>query len=106
MRMTNEEVIKILKARKDCESESCPSDVACYQCNEAFNVAIETLKQQNQKEGHWVWDKDSEAYRCSLCNHFPWRVNTQENDEVFIELNRTNAYKFCPTCGAKMKEGV
>ena len=53
------------------------------------------------KVGRWIWDGNT--YRCSCCNHFPWRVNTEENDEIFTDMKRTNAYKFCPNCGADMR---
>ena len=29
-------------------------------------------------------------------------TNTLVYDEVFEDMNRENAYKFCPNCGAKM----
>jgi len=56
------------------------------------------------KIGHWMYDEKSRVYRCSCCNRFPWRVKLEEQDEIFTDLTRTNAYKFCPNCGAKMIE--
>ena len=56
-----------------------------------------------RKRGEWLWDAKSKVFRCSECNHYPWRVNTCENDEIFTDLARTNAYRFCPTCGADMR---
>ena len=60
--------------------------------------------EQKPKTGHWIWDEKSEVYRCSRCNHFPWRVDTSYQDEIFEDLTRTNAYKYCPNCGEKMEE--
>ena len=57
----------------------------------------------DENYGYWLWDNEAHVYRCSVCNHFPWRIVTEENDEIFIDLKRTNAYKYCPTCGMKMK---
>ena len=48
--------------------------------------------EQKPKTGHWIWDEKSEVYRCSRCNHFPWRVDTSYQDEIFEDLTRTNAY--------------
>ena len=54
--------------------------------------------------GHWIWDAKSKVYRCSCCNQFPWRVHVSYQDEIFEDLTRTNAYKYCPNCGIKMIE--
>ena len=55
-----------------------------------------------EKVGEWVWKRH--AYRCSLCGFFPWLVEVEEGAEIFTDLERTNAYKYCPHCGAKMAE--
>ena len=58
-----------------------------------------------QKTGRWVWDSKSKVYRCSHCKRFPWRVEyVTDHDEIFEDLTRTNAYKYCPNCGTKMQE--
>ena len=57
-----------------------------------------------EKTGKWIYDEKSRVYRCSCCNRFPWRVKLEKHDEIFTDLTRTNAYKFCPNCGAKMVE--
>ena len=44
--MTREEAIKILKARKDCNSDHCPSGEVCYKCDEAFDMAFKALEQE------------------------------------------------------------
>ena len=48
--MTREEAIKILKARKDCNSDHCPSGEDCYKCDEAFSMAIDALEQLSSYE--------------------------------------------------------
>ena len=60
-------------------------------------------EQTEPKRGEWIWDAKSKVFRCSECNHYPWRVNTCENDEIFTDLDRTNAFRFCPTCRADMR---
>jgi hypothetical protein len=61
-------------------------------------------KDQEMKISHWIWDTKSKVYRCSCCNYFPWGVRASYQDEIFEDLTRTNAYKYCPNCGAKMTE--
>lgn len=56
-----------------------------------------------QRTGKWIYDRKSGVYRCSYCNRFPCRVKTEPHDEIFEDLARVNAYKFCPHCGAKME---
>lgn len=53
--------------------------------------------------GHWLWDDEAHVYRCSVCNHYPTRMITEKGDDVFTVLDRTDAYRYCPTCGVKMK---
>ena len=67
----------------------------------AYNNLPSVISQR--PTGHWIWDKKSNVHRCSCCNQFPWRINTEENDEVFIDMKRTNAYKFCPNCGIRIQ---
>lgn len=73
---------------------------------EELDVKIEDLEPVTPKEktGKWIYDEKSRVYRCSCCNRFPWRVKFEKHDEIFTDLTRTNAYKFCPNCGARMQE--
>lgn len=102
--MTRDEAIKILKARKNCESDSCPSGVVCYKCDEAFDMAIEALELvtsyegtinkltealNQQKEGHWIQKEG--IYGVSFCDRCDFELT----------INDTN---FCPNCGARMIE--
>ena len=60
-------------------------------------------EQEKEKlKGKWIWD--GSKYICFKCGHFPWRITTEEHDEVFEDMNRENAYKFCPNCGADMRD--
>lgn len=93
--MTREEAIDFLKAYY-------PD--SCYKLlREAFDMAIEALKQPEQKRGEWRHLGVVEGYdiagqralaekrECSEC-HF--KTN-------FIEGH--GLYAFCPNCGAKME---
>ena len=57
----------------------------------------------NGNYGYWLWDESSKLYRCSICNHFPSRIITHKGDDIFTIVSRTDAYRYCPTCGKKMK---
>ena len=80
-----------------------------YQCAiENLELVDEYIKAHppvapKQTTGKWIYDRESNVYRCSYCNRFPWRVKTELHDEIFEDLARVNAYKFCPHCGAKME---
>ena len=81
--------------------QSETASIECLTCAEKYEQLAEWLKdykkmkEQKQKTGHWIWDEKSEVYRCSRCNHFPWRVDTSYQDEIFEDLTRTNAYNIC-----------
>ena len=102
MKLTREEAVERVQAMVTY-MESLDADEEELKDMEAYRMAIKALEQE-PTTGHWIWDSKNNIYRCSCCNHFPWRINTEENDEVFIDMKRTNAYKFCPSCGKKMVE--
>lgn len=81
----------------DDEYGQCVIDV--NHIREILSDAERALISDN--EGEWIWDGNK--YKCSKCGHHHWRINTEEHDEAFEDLWRTNAYKFCPNCGIKMK---
>ena len=50
----------------------------------------------DRPQGEWVLvhplqEDDEGAYMCSVCHSGDWRISTE--------------FKFCPYCGAEMKEG-
>ena len=70
--------------------------------DEAKQMAIEVLKAESRKHGHWVCDGKGSygLYKCSKCNEFwsHWYADV-------IPIERMNKIlKFCPNCGAKMDE--
>jgi hypothetical protein len=104
-KMTKEEALDWLISRK----EHYEMDDNCQELAEAIGIGIDAVKREMDKDqeitiGHWIWDTKSKVYRCSCCNYFPWRVHASYPDEIFEDLTRTNAYKYCPSCGAKMTE--
>lgn len=87
--MTNEQAIKILSNR---DGHGIPSGYNGGYA-EAIEVAIETLKAEPIKHGHWIYeqlplplsDGSKECVRCSVCN-----------------THWDNESNYCPNCGAKM----
>jgi len=87
----------------------CGKDIRCvanHECNikKLISELPSVTPKEKEKTGKWIYDEKSRVYRCSCCNRFPWRVKLEKHDEIFTDLTRTNAYKFCPNCGAKMVE--
>ena len=104
-RMDKKEALDWLISRK----EHYEMDDNCQELAEAIDIGIDAIRRemkndQEIKIGHWIWDTKSKVYRCSCCNYFPWGVRASYQDEIFEDLSRTNAYKYCPNCGAKMIE--
>ena len=95
------EILGDIRARYSCFDID---EAACYHVLSDAIARINESSFVEPKRGKWIWDAKSKVFRCSECNHYPWRVNTCENDEIFTDLDRTNAYRFCPTCGADMRE--
>ena len=95
--MTREEAIEICKNVKNVYlSNYGTSDKTA----EAMIVAIEALKQPEQKKGKWLNDKG--LYRCSLCNELwtHWWAVVMQPERMYKEM------KYCPNCGAEMEEEV
>ena len=108
-------MIKTLTITYEKSNEDIP--VMCVAENDTLSIIVikmftgekseqlyKELTGQSEKDnttGEWIWDGN--RYKCSRCGHYPWRINTEEHDEAFVDLKRENAYKFCPHCGIKMK---
>lgn len=97
--MTRQEAIEILyyKGFTFCNYERCVdfySALDCEKCEEALNLAIETLEQE-PKRGKWAEDGCYPYYVCNKCGQM---CGTQSNG-VEVEPLFTN---FCPNCGARM----
>lgn len=68
------------------------------QTHEAVFMAIKALKAES-KHGHWI-DDGKGLYKCSECGEFwvHWWVSV-------VPIERMNKMmKFCPNCGADMRE--
>ena len=80
--MTREEAIAELKAQEEHVRGMS------IMGREAYYMAIEALKQQDQNKGKWIEDGTHSVAICSQCN-------------------ASNLWKspYCPYCGAEMKEG-
>ena len=69
---------------------------ACWELRGVFERCEEALKalpsaRPEQKKGKWIDTRDyCGEFMCSNCH----------------ETNINNFYKYCPYCGAEMKEGV
>ena len=85
--MTREEAIKIMTWRLSLLRDYCAGSREV----EAVEMAIEALKQPEQKQGKWiVTGTFFDFLKCSCCGYKkPW------NQDIF---------NFCPNCGARMEE--
>ena len=81
--MTREEAIKILKMNPQ---EIWRAGITMEEEKEAFNMAIEALKEE-RPHGEWVKRGDG-SYKCAIC--------------CYSDRSTSN---YCPNCGARMKEG-
>jgi len=90
--MTREEAIDVLKA-------NYPD--SCYELlREAVDMAIEALKQPEQKKGKWVKKADygTTIFECSCCHQVkPYEIGNSPDELIFWDC------KYCPECGAKME---
>ena len=59
---------------------------------EFIKISLEALRKQRPK-GHWI-QKTISYYKCSECGKAPYYSKTIQH------------YKFCPYCGADMREVV
>lgn len=99
--MTNEEAVEILKKLMTAK------DISFLHFSQrlAVGMAIEALKQSEQKKGIWkkrvavhnINGESRNAIVCSICGSGYFRYDTSENTESVMP-------NYCPNCGAKMEE--
>ena len=106
--MTKEEAIAILKynsnvIHKTINGETDPNEV------EALDMAIKALEQEPRK-GHWLAVRtkdDTHEMTCSCCGYVVAElINRRITEETALEYlkDRIDENKFCPNCGAGMRE--
>ena len=90
--MTREEAIKIIEMNPQ---EIWRAGITMEEEKEAFNMAIEALKEP--KQGEWIEHRQFNPigcfyseYECSNCHDDVWQKTE---------------WQFCPNCGARMREG-
>lgn len=87
--MTREEAKReILFAKREVMADSW--------IDKAYDVAIEALEQPERKKGKWEQIKGRDGYidfRCSACRKYRFHNGAMRKE-----------YKFCPNCGADMRE--
>jgi hypothetical protein len=84
-RMTNQEAIEELRARK----EHYEMGEGCEFLVEALEKGIEAL--ENQKIGHWTYIKNSSVNGLKICECSNCNKKTY------------GSHNYCPNCGAKME---
>ena len=98
-------VIKGLQIERECVSRDCDRD--CGKCDlvqdrdwllSVYDEAIELLKEQEPKTGHWIWLQfcANEGVYCSECH-------TKMFDRYPMKKKFS---QFCGHCGAKMDDEV
>lgn len=78
--------------------------------NDGFMSAKELItKEPERPKGKWIFNKGkfNSYFRCSNCGRFPAKeVFVSEDDSMYTDLSREDAYRFCFHCGADMRGGV
>ena len=66
---------------------------------EALNKAYELLDLEDIVEGHWIIQGDENEFsKCSVCGY-------THNLNYVMDAKDIKPFKFCPDCGAIMKNG-
>lgn len=73
-----------------------------------YNITDEILKllssKQEPKTGHWIPKYIAEHPKEFVCDQCGYFVNIKHSNLPFI-VSPYEEYKYCPSCGASMKEG-
>ena len=88
------------------ECENCEfRDSDGYECEECdyahamlYVKAQKAIKIQPVKRGKWEYYKNNgifDTHKCTLCG---------EKYEMYMDIEPTTIYKYCPNCGADMRE--
>lgn len=98
--MTREEAIDALRNLYDrCMWASQCENIGCVKCEEAINMAIESLTAR--PTGEWTEDEipcdPYEPIAIVECSECGYRLGRQTWKE--------NTFNYCPSCGARMRGG-
>lgn len=91
--MTKQEAIRILNEQRN---KFMDEFIDYGGVNEAYNMAISLLKEQEPKSGHWTVLKN-----CSNAGVYCSECQTKVFDHYPMPKKLS---RFCPHCGAKMEE--
>ena len=99
--MTNQEAIRILDEQRN---KFMDEYVDYCRVNEAYNMAIQSLKEQSAKRGHWISVHDGEVVSMDN-NGCPERACFCSECKTYLDLSEEYAVHgiYCPVCGAKME---
>jgi len=119
--MTNEEAIKMLKAKLEClkrETSGTDLDCNCRNCDEcnlcyeqgnigeqkeALDLAIKALEQQSCENINEDYD-DCDQFKCSECQIELQDWHRVERDEDNGDITyHEYTFRYCPNCGRRVK---
>lgn len=109
--MTKEEVIKMINIKNlkhgdkilvECTVEAVFVNsgmvmITTRDCNKGFDAYIDEIKSvtpQEPRTGHWITNGNGDGFKkwhCSICNSL-------------VRNSQKPWYKYCPNCGADMRE--
>ena len=67
----------------------------------AHEIKTLLVSDDSDNKGEWIYDKGVENWRCSKCGQTPPPTGYVGNADFMATY-----FKFCPTCGADMREPV
>ena len=100
-------VINGLEHCKRTDGEKCPDCPYFHtECTASLSAdALELLKEQQQKKGHWQPYKygDDTWHQCSACGVADRYIDIVRRDG-YPDYRMVSKRNFCPNCGADMRE--